>query len=108
LLRRSHGEAEAITRICIDKALEGDATAIRLCLERLVPVRKSRPVTIKLPTIETPEDVLAAMQAVVQSVAVGDTAPDDAQAIMGLLEQTRRAQELVDIESRLAALENNR
>jgi hypothetical protein len=29
------GEAEAITRKVIEKALEGDATALRLCLEGL-------------------------------------------------------------------------
>jgi hypothetical protein len=31
------GEAEALTRKAIEKALEGDGMALRLCLERVLP-----------------------------------------------------------------------
>src|SRR4051795_3579038 len=31
------GEAEALTRRCVELALAGDTTAMRLCLERLCP-----------------------------------------------------------------------
>ena len=31
------GEAEALTRKAIELALDGDTTALRLCLERLMP-----------------------------------------------------------------------
>lgn len=100
------GEAETITRKCVELAKGGDMAAIRLCLERIVPPRKSRPVYIDLPDIEEPSDLLAAMQAVLRSVASGETAPDDANTVMALLEQTRRAQDLVDIDARLTALED--
>ena len=33
------GKAEAITRKAIDLAKAGDLTAIRLCLERIIPAR---------------------------------------------------------------------
>lgn len=33
------GEAEPLTRKAVDLALEGDTTALRLCLERLLPPR---------------------------------------------------------------------
>jgi hypothetical protein len=36
------GEAEALTRKAIERALEGDTTALRLCLDRLLPPRKDR------------------------------------------------------------------
>jgi hypothetical protein len=39
------GEAEAITRKLVDKALEGDTTALRLCLDRLVAPMRERRVT---------------------------------------------------------------
>jgi hypothetical protein len=39
------GEAEALTRKAIERALEGDTTALRLCLDRLLPPRKGRPVS---------------------------------------------------------------
>ena len=44
-----YGEVEAITRKVIDKALEGDMTALRLCLDRLLAPRRERPVAFKLP-----------------------------------------------------------
>ena len=90
----------------IELALEGDMAALKLCLDRIVPVRKTRPVKFHLPTIETPDDVLKAMQSIIQSVADGDTTPDDAQSVMALLDQTRRTQEHVDFDKRLTALEN--
>ena len=34
------GEAEELTRVCVEKALAGDMTAMRLCMERIIPVRK--------------------------------------------------------------------
>ncbi len=43
------GEAEALTRKAIDKAEEGDMTALRLCLDRVVPPRRERPVLFPLP-----------------------------------------------------------
>ena len=100
------GEAEGLTRKAIELALEGDMAALKLCLDRIVPVRKTRPVKFHLPTIETPDDVLKAMQSIIQSVADGDTTPDDAQSVMALLDQTRRTQEHVDFDKRLTALEN--
>jgi hypothetical protein len=37
------GEAKAIARKAIEKALEGDMAALRLCFERLLPPRRDRP-----------------------------------------------------------------
>ena len=37
------GEAQALTRKCIDLAMEGDMGALRLCLERIVCPVKDRP-----------------------------------------------------------------
>ena len=43
------GEGEAITRKAVDMALDGDTTALRLCLERISPPRKDTPVQFDLP-----------------------------------------------------------
>ena len=38
------GHGESITRRCALLALQGDPTAMRLCMERLIPPRKDHPV----------------------------------------------------------------
>jgi len=37
------GEAEKLTRKCIELALSGDTVALRLCLERFTPRAKTAP-----------------------------------------------------------------
>ena len=55
------GEAEALTRRCVELALAGDTTALRLCLDRLLP--KGRAVRLHLP-LRTLADLDAATDAV--------------------------------------------
>jgi len=47
--RLLEGEAEALARKAIERALEGDPTALRLCLDRLIPPRRGR--TVHLPSV---------------------------------------------------------
>jgi hypothetical protein len=63
------GEVERLTRKAIERALEGDGVALRLCLERLIPPRRDRPIRLDLPPIPDAAGVAAAQQAVVQAVA---------------------------------------
>jgi len=99
------GEAEALTRKAVDMALEGDTVALRLCLERLVPPRKDRPLAFDLPPINDAKDHPAVLASVLQAVAGGDLTPTEGQAFAGLMEQHRRAIETADIVGRLEALE---
>lgn len=41
------GQATALTQTAIDLALTGDMAALRLCLDRILPARKDRPVTFE-------------------------------------------------------------
>ena len=43
------GEGEALTRKAIELALDGDTVALRLCLDRICPPAKERPISIELP-----------------------------------------------------------
>jgi uncharacterized protein DUF5681 len=99
------GEAEALTRKAIKLALKGDLAALRLCLERIVPPRKSRRVAFDLPKVEKAEDLLPAFAAVVAAMGAGELALDEAAAVMGVLEAKRKAIETVDLERRVADLE---
>src|SRR6185437_8037184 len=55
------GEAQALVRKAIELALAGDTTALRLCLERVVPQRKSRAVAFEAPRIDRVEDLAGAI-----------------------------------------------
>src|SRR3954453_17402723 len=52
--RLLEGEAEEIGRKAIELAKSGDTVALRLCLERIAPVRKDRPISLALPSMNTP------------------------------------------------------
>ena len=99
------GQAEELVQTLVDKALEGDVTALRVCIERLVPPRKDRPVTLKLPKVEGPEDLSKLTEAVLQAVSKGAITPGEGQDLAGLIEKHRRAVETVDLEKRLVRLE---
>jgi len=100
------GEARALTRKAIDLALEGDTTALRLCLERILPQRKSRAVTFEVPRIGRVEDLAGAIGSIFQEVAGGRLRLDEGAALVGMLESKRRAMETIDLEKRLQALES--
>ena len=99
------GEAEALTRKAIELAKAGDTTALRLCLERLAPPRKDRPVQIALPPLKAAEDASAAVAALLQAVAAGELTPSEGEAVAKLVEVHRRAVELVELEDRITRLE---
>ena len=46
------GEAEALTRKAVEMALAGDPTAMRLCMERVLPPCRERTVKFSLPSID--------------------------------------------------------
>ena len=99
------GEAETLTRAAIDKALTGDTTALRLCLDRIAPPRRDRPVAFALPKLEEAADVVQAHAALVAAVAAGDLAPSEAAELSKLLDGYVRAIEAADIQERLTRLE---
>src|SRR3954467_5363819 len=72
------GEAEAITRKAIELAKLGDGPALRLCMDRIYPARKDRPVRFGLPHIERAADAVASHAALVAAVARGDLTPSEA------------------------------
>ncbi len=99
------GEAEAITRKAIEKAKAGDMTAIRLCLERLIPVRKDTPITFTLPEMNNADDGAKALAGVLRALADGEITPSEAGSVASVIETYRRTLETAEFENRIAALE---
>jgi len=79
-----NGEAEAITRKAVDKALKGDMTAIKLCLERLLPQRKEAPVNVNLPAINKDSDLPKFTAALIEAVTTGEITISEAQGLLTL------------------------
>lgn len=102
------GEAEGLTRKAVELAMAGDITALRLCLDRLAPVRRDRPVTFDLPKVETTDDLPKATQAIMEAVAGGELTPSEAAELGKVVDAHAKAIEVTDLHRRLAALEEGR
>jgi Family of unknown function (DUF5681) len=102
------GEGEALTRKAIEMAKGGDATAMRLCLDRIISPRKDRPVVnFQMPSIEGPEDAAKASAALIDAVGRGDITPGEAGEMGKLIDSYIRSIEVHDFEQRLARLEQS-
>ena len=99
------GQAQALTQKARGLALEGDMMAIRICLDRIIPIRKSRPISINLPDTKNASGVAEAQATVVQAVGAGLIVPDEGQVLSSILEARRKALETQDHEVRLNKLE---
>jgi hypothetical protein len=101
------GESEALTRKVIELAKDGDTVALRMCMDRLMPVRKDRPITFTLPDIESPADLTKATRALMQGVADGEITPSEAAELSKLVDAHVKAISAADFAERLAALEQS-
>lgn len=101
------GEADSLTRVAITRALGGDPVALKLCLDRIAPVPKDRPVTFDLPAVHDAKDHAPAIAKTLEGMARGELTPSEAGAFVALIEQHRRSIELIELEARIAALEGS-
>ena len=99
------GQSEALTQTAISKALEGDSIALRLCMDRIAPPMKDKPVSFFLPQMQNAIGASQAAGSVLNAVSDGNLTPIEGTRVMGLIDSYRRTLELTDIEQRLQALE---
>jgi hypothetical protein len=109
------GESEALTRKAVEMALAGDPTAMRLCMERVLPPCRERTVKFSPPPIEgaltessgpSPFEVSLPMNGVTSALACGEIRPGEAETIAGVVDTFVRAIETTKKEgSRLNLLQ---
>jgi hypothetical protein len=104
-LKLLDGEAERLSRRAVELALAGDVAALKLCLDKVAPPRRDRPIEITMERIETAADACSAISDLIEAVAAGELAPSEADAIAALIERRAKLAELSDIEQRLSVLE---
>jgi hypothetical protein len=97
--------AETLTKKCVHMALQGNTIAMRLCMERLLPVRRQRVLEFKLPPTKTMADLSAASETVVRGVSRGVLTPGEGQAFTVMLDGRRRMIETEELDARLRTLE---
>jgi hypothetical protein len=101
-------EAEALTRKAVELALEGDAMALRLCLDRIIPPRRGRRVQLGLAPLHSAADLGDTMAAITTAATQGAITPGEAAELARVVEIFVRAVETSDFERRLQQLEARR
>ena len=99
------GQADALTAKAIELALAGDMQALRLCMDRILPARRDRPVSFDLPPINNAQDAAATVSAVLAAVAAGEVTPADAGEISKLIEVFAKVYETAELAERIEQLE---
>jgi Family of unknown function (DUF5681) len=102
------GETEALTRMAIELALDGNPAALKLCLERIIPPRRERPVNLGLGPVRGAADLGSTMAAITNAAGQGAITPGEAAELARVVEIFVRAVETSDFEKRLKQLEERR
>jgi Family of unknown function (DUF5681) len=99
------GGAEKMTKQLVELAGYGNLAAVRICLDRLAPRRKGRPIAFALPRLEQAGDAVVAASAVVEGVASAELTPGEAAELFRVIEAFERVRQRSDLERRVAKLE---
>ena len=81
------GQAERLTQKAIDRAIEGDSAALKLCLDRLVPPRRDRLTPFDLPVLKEAADARNAFAAIIAAAADGALTPGEATTLAKLVSE---------------------
>ena len=93
---------ELIAKV-VEMAKAGDAAAIRICVDRLIPPAKAKDDQVSLPTLT--DSLADNSREVIKALAMGELTPDEAATVLQALASQVRIIEADEIEKRLAALE---
>ena len=80
------GEAEALSRKAVELALGGDLNALRLCLDRVVPLCRERPLNFEIAEIESIHSAPAVVVSILAAVAAGHITVSEATQLAKLVE----------------------
>jgi hypothetical protein len=97
---------EGIAAKLIELAEGGDMRAIRVCMERLMPVIKHQPIAVELPPIEKPADSVEAAASIAAAVAAGELTATEAAELAKVIDTYVGALATRGFDERLTKLEN--
>jgi len=98
-------EGEQLARKAVELALDGDLPALKLCMDRLLPPAKERPLeAFSLPQLNDQRSVLDALDTIANKLSRGELLPAEATSICKVLEQYRKHFETTELAERLENL----
>ena len=100
--------AVAIIQKVKSQALKGDPTAMRLCIERLVPRARPRNSRFPAPVAKTAEDLMQSISDLLKVVSEGVLSPQEGESVARIIESQRRMIEIEGYDARLRVLEEPR
>lgn len=102
------GKAEPVFQRLTEQALAGDVPSQKIFLDRVYPPPKGRPINVRIPPINGPQDALSAIAAIFIAIGEGELTPDEIGALSLVVGRFIQIIELQDHERRIAALEQAR
>lgn len=99
------GEAEEICRTVINLAKSGDLQAAKILLDRILPAKKDRPVSISLPKVTDTKSAKEALSTIFEAMSEGEITPLEGEAFIKVIEMHNRTIEMLDFEERLKSIE---
>jgi hypothetical protein len=98
--------AEQLINKAMSMALAGDTAAMRLCLERILPVRKDRSVHLDLPPIGSAKEISGAMSTILKAIGEGQITPGEGEMIANILATQTNVFVAEELERRLEKVES--
>lgn len=99
------GQLETICKRLIQEALLGNMQAIKMILDRILPIKRDLAVKIEIPALKTTSDALESMRVITEAVIDGDISPSEGEALSRIVDAYVKAIEVHDHEKRLNLLE---
>lgn len=100
--------AADLVQKAVDLALAGDTTALRICIDRIMPAVRAKDSPISLPELSELSGSLTEQgRIVLDALAAGAITPDEANAVMQVIAAQARIVEVDELEKRIATLEKN-
>lgn len=97
-------ESEALTRKAVELALEGDTTALKLCLDRIAPPLKPCAQGVNM-NLERHANLTETAKAILNAASGGEIPPDIAAQLIYAVASVARVEEVETIKQRLEAIE---
>lgn len=99
--------AEGLIAKAVELAQAGDVTALKLCLDKLLPRPKDEAIAFALPAgdLKKCDTLLLLGERLLQAVAAGEITPEQGRTLTVIAEAQRKAIEITQLEARINSIE---